>query len=106
MYNLDSIKAPGRAQLKIGLNAYLIDDQKILERNISFSHSSSTVEKIANRQGFICPVCGGSLKNSEPLEVHHSPSLKVLRLNHDLNKRIKLIVLHKLCHSRVHRDYK
>jgi len=54
LYNLDYIKASGRAQLKTGLNAYLIDDQKILERNISFSHSLSKVEKITNRQGFIC----------------------------------------------------
>jgi len=68
---LDSITAPGRAQLETGLNAYLIDNQKILERNINFFYSLSTVEKIANRQGFIYLVCGKSLKNNESQKVQH-----------------------------------
>lgn len=105
LYNLDSVKAPGLPIIGTGLNAYLPEDKLRLERSVTF-HAPSTIERISARQNFICPVCGQSLRNGETLELHHSPSLKEWQLNLDKNKKVKLFVLHRLCHYRVHKDEK
>jgi RNA-directed DNA polymerase len=103
LYNLDSIRAPGRAMVQTGLNAYKKEDLKKLEKRKEHSvPTSNTAEKICRRQNFICPVCGQSLTNGESIEVHHIPSIKELRLDHSLNKQIKTVALHKLCHTRLH----
>jgi RNA-directed DNA polymerase len=103
LYNLDSIKAPGKATVPIGLNAYIKEDMiKLEKRKTRVPISSGRVEKICIRQNFICPACGQSLGNGENIEVHHIPSLKMMRLHPSPNKRVKLVALHKLCHSRVH----
>jgi len=46
------------------------------------------------------------LRNGETLELHHSPGLKEWQLNLEKNKKVKLFVLHKLCHQRVHQGEK
>jgi RNA-directed DNA polymerase len=103
LYNLDSIRAPGQAIIQTGLNAYQKEDLFKLKKRQDLSvFASGTVEKICRRQDFICPVCGQSLTNGEDIEIHHSPSLKELRLNLSLNKQVKTVALHKLCHIRVH----
>lgn len=103
LYNLDSIKAPGKATIPIGLNAYKKEDiTKLEKRKARVAFPSGTVEKICNRQNLICPACGQSLDNGEDIEVHHIPSLKKMRLHPSPNKQVKLVALHKLCHSRVH----
>lgn len=103
LFNLDSIRAPGKAQIPAGLNAYEKADRGKLEKRIVFTaFPSSPVEKICRRQNFICPACGQSLTNGEDIEVHHSPSLKELNLHATPNAQVKTVVLHKLCHSRMH----
>lgn len=103
LYNLDSIKAPGKGTVPTGLNAYIKEDIiKLEKRKTRVPISSGRVEKICIRQNFICPACGQSLGNGEDIEVHHTPSLKMMRLHHSPNKRVKLVALHKLCHLRVH----
>ena len=105
LFNLDSIRAPGKAQIPMGLNAYeKADREKLGKRVLYTSLPSGTVEKICRRQKFICPACGQSLSNGEDIEVHHTPSLKVLRLHATLSTQVKTVVLHKLCHSRMHKD--
>jgi RNA-directed DNA polymerase len=105
LFNLDSIRAPGKAIIPAGLNAYEKADRERLEKRVLYTHlPSGTVEKICRRQKFICPACGQSLSNGEDIEVHHSPSLKDLRLPATPNTQVKTVVLHKLCHSRVHKD--
>jgi hypothetical protein len=104
LYNLDSIRAPGKATIPLGLNAYEKTDRTKLEKRILYTNfPSGTVEKICKRQKFICPACGQSLCNGEKVEVHHLPSLKDLRLRATPNAQVKLVALHKLCHSQVHR---
>lgn len=105
LFNLDSIRAPGKAQIPMGLNAYEKADRERLEKRILYTNFPlGTVEKICKRQKFICLVCEQSLGNGEDIEVHHSPSLKDLRLLAISNKQVKTIALHKLCHSRIHKD--
>jgi len=63
-FNLDSIRAPGKAQIQMGLNAYEKADRKLLEKRVLYtSFPSGTVEKICKRQKFICLACGQSLSN-------------------------------------------
>jgi RNA-directed DNA polymerase len=103
LYNLDSIRAPGKAMITAGLNAYKEEDLVTLgKRKALAAFPSGTVDKICKRQDFICPACGQSLGNGEDIEVHHLPSLKEMRLHPSPNKRVKTVALHKLCHSRVH----
>lgn len=81
LFNLDSIRAPGKAQIPMGLNAYEKADRELLEKRVLYTiFPSGTVEKICKRQKFVCPACGQSLSNGENIEVHHLPSLKDLRL--------------------------
>lgn len=103
LFNLDSVRAPGKAIIPAGLNAYKKEDYtRLMKRKATVAVTSGMVEKICKRQNFICLVCGQSLGNGEDIEVHHIPSLKELRLHSGLNKQTKLVALHKLCHSRVH----
>jgi RNA-directed DNA polymerase len=105
LFNLDSIRAPGKALIPTGLNAYEKADRERLEKRILYTNfPSGTVEKICRRQKFICPACGQSLSNGEDIEVHHLPSLKDLRLLATSNAQVKTVALHKLCHSRMHKD--
>ena len=104
-FNLDSIRAPGKAQIQVGLNAYEKADCELLEKRVFYTNfPSGMVEKICKRQKFICSACGQSLSNGEDIEVHHFPSLKDLRLLATPNTRVKTVALHKLCHSRMHKD--
>ena len=57
LYNLDSVKAPGEAVIKTGMNAYLSKDKLQLNKKVTLVASSS-VKKIAARQSFICSGCG------------------------------------------------
>jgi len=103
LFNIDSIRALGKAIIPIGLNAHEKADRERLEKRVLYTYlPSGTVEKICRRQKFICPACGQSLGNGEDIEVHHSTSLKDLRLLANTNTRVKTVALHKLCHSRVH----
>jgi len=105
LFNLDSIRAPGKALIPMGLNAYEKADRAKLENRILYTNfPSGTVEKICRRQKFICPACGQSLSNGEDIEVHHLPSLKNLSLHATPNTRVKTVALHKICHSRVHKE--
>jgi len=103
LYNLDSIRVPGRAMIQTELNAYKKEDLiKLKKRKEHSVLVSGTVEKICRRQNFICLVCGQSLNNGEEIEIHHNPSLKELRLNPSLYKKVKIVALHKLCHTCAH----
>lgn len=105
LFNLDSIRAPGKALISTGLKAYEKADRAKLENRILYTNfPSGAVEKICKQQKFICPTCGQSLCNGEDVEVHHSPSLENLRLNATPNTRVKTVALHKICHSRLHKE--
>jgi|JI61114BRNA_FD_contig_101_193406_length_4991_multi_4_in_0_out_0_1 RNA-directed DNA polymerase len=108
LYNLDSVMAPGKAIIKTGMNAYLSKDKLQLNKNVTLVASSS-VEKIAARQGFICPGCGQNLGNGEQIEIHHSPNLKDWQLSQSQKgnkKNVKLFALHRLCHRKIHNKSK
>lgn len=65
-FNLDSIRAPGNAQIPMKLNAYEKADRERLENRILYTNFPfGTVEKICRRQKFICLFCGQSLSNGE-----------------------------------------
>lgn len=103
LYNLDSIRAPGKAQISVGLNAYKKADRVNLEsRFVHTNFPTSTVEKICRRQEFICPTCEQSLCNGEDIEIHHLSSLKNLSIDATSNTQVKIVALHKLCHLGVH----
>lgn len=104
LYNLDSVKAPGEAVIKTGMNAYLSKDKLQLSKKVTLVASSS-VEKIAARQNFICLGCGQNLDNGEQIEIHHSPNLKDWQFNQSKKsnqKNVKLFALHRLCHRKIH----
>ena len=106
LFNLDSVRAPGKAMIRTGMNAYLPEDKLQLNKRVALV-ASSTVERISARQNFICPRCGQSLANGEPIEVHHSPNLKDWQLNQvrkNKNMKVKLFALHQLCHRKGHKD--
>ena len=55
-------------------------------------------QKIAQKQGFVCPVCGESLFNDEPLQKHHT-----IPLHHGGDSRYdNLELLHYYCHQQIH----
>lgn len=64
LYNLDSVKAPGQAVIKTGLNAYITSDRKHLKKRVKLV-AGSTIEKVSKRQKFECPICGQSLTNGD-----------------------------------------
>ena len=103
LYNLDSVKAPGKPIIPKGLNAYCSIEKVKLQRKKSLLPLTSSLEKAVIQQKEICPVCGQSLMNGEGLELHHSPSIQKLRVTHMLSKNVKLIALHKLCHRQLHK---
>jgi RNA-directed DNA polymerase len=117
LFNLDSIRAPGKQLIPMGLNAYDREDRERLKNRYIYTvFNSGTVEKVCRRQKLICPACGESLANGENIEVHHVPSLKDLKYakkflkpnlkskDRSLPLKVKLIALHKLCHARTHGD--
>ena len=107
LFNLDSVRAPGRGTVSVGLNAYKMEDLVKLEKRkeFFFINVSGSTEKICRGQKFVCPVCEQSLTNGEDIEVHHTVSFKELSRNPSLNKQIekkKVVALHKLCHKILH----
>lgn len=106
LFNLDFVRAPGKAMLRMRMNAYLPEDKLQLNKKVALV-ASSTVERISARQNFICPGCGQNLANGELTEVHHLPNLKDWQLNQvrkNKNMKVKLLALHQLCHRKVHKD--
>lgn len=55
-------------------------------------------QKLAQKQGYKCPVCGESLFNDEPIEKHH----KVPRSVGGKDTYANLQLMHYLCHQQVH----
>ena len=62
------------------------------------SKLNATKEKVAKLQGYKCLVCGESLFNDEPIELHHI----VPRSLGGKDEIKNLIWLHKYCHNKVH----
>lgn len=92
--------------IKIGLNAYITSDRKHLKKRVKLV-AGSTIEKVSKRQKFECPICGQSLTNGEPIELHHSPSLKEWKHNKTsemTSKNVKLWVTHRMCHRMIHKE--
>jgi RNA-directed DNA polymerase len=55
-------------------------------------------EKVANRQGYKCTVCGESLFNDEPIDLHH-----IIPRNKGGKDEIRnLIWVHQYCHHKIH----
>ncbi len=56
------------------------------------------LRKVAEKQGWKCPVCGEHLFNGEELETHHKMGVK----NGGTDDMDNLIHLHKTCHHHIH----
>jgi RNA-directed DNA polymerase len=59
---------------------------------------NKTKEKVANRQGYKCTVCGESLFNDEPIDLHH-----IIPKSQGGKDEIRnLIWVHQYCHHKIH----
>jgi RNA-directed DNA polymerase len=59
---------------------------------------NKTKEKVADRQGYKCTVCGESLFNDEPIDLHH-----IIPRNQGGKDEIRnLIWVHQYCHNKIH----
>jgi RNA-directed DNA polymerase len=59
---------------------------------------NKTKEKVANRQGYKCTVCGESLFNEEPIDLHH-----IIPKSEGGKDEIRnLIWVHQYCHHKIH----
>ena len=59
---------------------------------------NKTKEKVANLQGYKCTVCGESLFNDEPIDLHHI----IPRINGGKDEIGNLIWVHQYCHHKIH----
>jgi RNA-directed DNA polymerase len=59
---------------------------------------NKTKEKVANRQGYKCTVCGESLFNDEPIDIHHI----IPRSKGGKDEIRNLIWVHQYCHHKIH----
>ena len=62
------------------------------------SKYNKTKEKVANRQGYQCIVCGESLFNDEPIDLHHI----IPRSKGGKDEIRNLIWVHQYCHHKIH----
>lgn len=75
------------------LKAYWENRKKIKSKSLIPSH-----QKLAQKQGFICQVCGESLFNDEPLQKHHK-----IPYRHGGNESYaNLELVHYYCHQQIH----
>jgi RNA-directed DNA polymerase len=75
------------------LKAYWENRKKVKSQSLIPSH-----QKLAQKQGFICPVCGESLFNDEPLQKHHK-----IPYRHGGNESYaNLELVHYYCHQQIH----
>ena len=105
LFNLDSIRAFGKAVIPMGLNAYEKADRVRLERIVLFILIFLLVrlKKYVNVRNLSALLVGRVLAMVK-IEVHHSLSLKDPRLHATPNTRVKTVVLHKTCHTRIHKE--
>ena len=59
---------------------------------------NKTKEKVANRQGYRCTVCGESLFNDEPIDLHHI----IPKSKGGKDETRNLIWVHQYCHHKIH----
>jgi RNA-directed DNA polymerase len=59
---------------------------------------NKTKEKVANNQGYKCTVCGESLFNDEPIDLHHI----IPRSKGGKDEIGNLIWVHQYCHHKIH----
>ncbi|WP_373545765.1 group II intron reverse transcriptase/maturase [Chamaesiphon sp.] len=59
---------------------------------------NKTKEKVANRQGYKCTVCGESLFNEEPIDLHHI----IPRIKGGKDESRNLVWVHQYCHHKIH----
>lgn len=59
---------------------------------------SPSYQKIAKKQGYVCPACGESLFNDEELHIHHITPLK----EGGSSKYTNLQLVHLYCHQQIH----
>jgi RNA-directed DNA polymerase len=59
---------------------------------------NKTKETVANRQGYRCTVCGESLFNDEPIDLHHI----IPRCKGGKDEIRNLIWVHQYCHHKIH----
>jgi RNA-directed DNA polymerase len=59
---------------------------------------NKTKEKVANRQGYKCTICGESLFNEEPIDLHHI----IPRSEGGKDEIRNLVWVHQYCHHKIH----
>jgi RNA-directed DNA polymerase len=69
-----------------------------LRRNRKSLSLIPSYQKLAQRQGYLCPVCGESLFNDEPLQKHH----KTPRSKGGKDSYANLELMHYYCHQQTH----
>ena len=57
-------------------------------------------QRLAARQGFVCPVCGESLGNGEVVEAHHVQ----WRCRGGTDEEANLVLVHLYCHQQLHHE--
>jgi RNA-directed DNA polymerase len=62
------------------------------------SEHTKTIQKIAQKQGHICPICGQSLYNGEEVHKHH----KVSKKDGGKDTYSNLELVHLYCHQQIH----
>lgn len=62
------------------------------------SEHTKTIQKIAHKQGHICPICGQSLYNGEDVHKHH----KVSKKDGGKDTYSNLELVHLYCHQQIH----
>src|SRR5262249_51169690 len=67
-------------------------------RKCNSSDLSRTDQKLAQRQGWTCPVCGDDLLNGEELHRHHWQQ----RREGGTDEPANLVLLHLYCHQQIH----
>ncbi|MBH8576637.1 HNH endonuclease, partial [Nostocaceae cyanobacterium CENA369] len=83
--------------------AYSPDDPQLTaywenRQNIKFKSLIPSYQKLAQKQGFICPVCGESLFNDEPIQKHH----KIPFCDGGNESYANLELVHYYCHQQIH----
>ena len=78
-------------------------EKRQLKRNKSEAQKLNRKrQKIARRQGYKCIVCGQSIFNGEPPQIHHI----VPRKDGGSDDAKNLVFLHQYCHHKIHHDKK
>ncbi|NDJ26042.1 hypothetical protein GS682_31580 [Nostoc sp. B(2019)] len=62
------------------------------------SYHAPSIQKMAQKQSCVCPICGNSLFNGEEIHKHH----KIPKIDGGKDTYSNLQLVHLLCHQQIH----